>query len=822
LYFYKHIKKINMNFILRLVSFAIFFGLAQFSFAQINIKVSVKSISVSSNLNCDVGLGNNSDFVFEYKALDNSPLLNGNNNPVSGSIGACNYAVVSEQNGSYTLTPLSPGSAVFSPTTGLFFDRTYNCKSEIPTLLTITWRAYENDDAINPSVTPIANGVVPADAVSYNVPTTNGTYTTQYTQTSTDGTCPQTYVIEFEIEKTNGAFLPLTLGVPEANVICTGASNGFVEVDATGGSGTVLYDWSIDGVGDFDDNVMETGLTAGTYTLVVKDALNCTDTAIVSVFASNPPVNISLYTASTASVCTGATGIVYAVPTQTDVTFYWSFSGPGGVINNTANSITMDFLSFSDSGVLSVYAENACSASPTLTMDITVQQSPSISIAGSNNMCANAQEVLTASGATTYSWNTGSTTANETVSPSTLTVYTVTGTGPGGCMSSTEFTMNVMPTPTLQVNVSTVAVCPNQTIVATAAGNGSLFFWSDGFIGANHNVKALTTTIFTVTNTFTNSCYSQVTFTLNVKPGPALTVVGNTIVCEGGTISLTAGGADTYTWSNGPTTHTNEFIPSMSNTLTVVGTATNGCVDSLAQAIKVVSTLTVTISGNDTICEGQSTTLTASTNGNVIYAWNSGANTSTISVTPTGTFTYVVIANNGGCTDTAAHEVFVKLIPTVDFTVNNSLLCVGDAMITFTASPLGGIFSGTGVTMINMFDPSIGVGSYPVTYEVPTNNGCTAAATQTIDVMFCTGINSATATSDLKLFPNPTVADITILSDKEISSVLVYDFTGKLVRILEAHTFETKVDLSALAKGFYTFNVLMIDKTQKVLKVMKE
>ncbi len=810
-----------MNRNLRLVSLLFFLSICQFIIAQVNIRVLVKSIAVSSALDCDAGGSDNSDFVFEYKAQDNSPLAFTNNSPVAGSIGMCNYAVVNEQDGPYAFTPSVPGVAVFSPTTGLFFDRSYNCKHDIPTALTITWSAYENDDASEPSTTPIANGVVAAQANSYTVPTSNGTYTTQYTQTSSDGTCPQTYVIEFYIQKTIGTFSPLTLGAPEANVICTGASNGYVEVDATGGSGTVLYDWNIDGIGDYDDTHMETGLMAGTYTLVVKDALNCTDTAVVTVFSTNAPVNISSFTASTASVCTGQTGVVYSVPSQTNVVFYWSFSGSGGVMNGTGNTITLDFLSFASSGVLNVYAQNSCSTSPTMTMNITVQQSPNLIIGGNNTMCENAQEVLTASGATTYTWSTGATTASETVSPSTTTIYTVTGTGSSGCIATKEFTVNTIPSPTLQINVSTVAVCPNQTVAATAIGNGNLFFWSDGFMGANHNVKALSTTIFTVTNTFTNSCYTQVTFTLNVLPAPIMSITGNTIVCPGGTISLTANGADTYAWSDGVMTHTNVFVPASSMSLTVVGTGTNNCVDSVAQAIKVVSTPTVSISGNDTICQGQTASLIASANGNVTYGWNSGANTATINVSPTGTFTYVVIADNGGCTGTASHEVYVKLIPTIDFTIPTPILCSNDAMITFTANPSGGMYAGTGVTA-DTFDPSVGVGTYPITYTVSVGNGCVATASQTVDVQLCTGINTATIMNQLKLYPNPTAADVTISSDKQIASVLVYDFTGKLVRIIEANNFETTIDMSALSTGFYTFTMTMSDKTQSTMKVIKE
>jgi hypothetical protein len=97
-----------------------------------------------------------------------------------------------------------------------------------------------------------------------------------------------------------------------------------------------------------------------------------------------------------------------------------------------------------------------------------------------------------------------------------------------------------------------------------------------------------------------------------------------------------------------------------------------------------------------------------------------------------------------------------------------------------------------------------------------------ATASQTIDVQLCTGINNTTFSNELKLYPNPTAADVTISSDKQIASVLMYDFTGKLVRIVEANAFETTIDMSSLATGFYTFTITMSDKTQSMMKVVKE
>jgi hypothetical protein len=63
---------------------------------------------------------------------------------------------------------------------------------------------------------------------------------------------------------------------------------------------------------------------------------------------------------------------------------------------------------------------------------------------------------------------------------------------------------------------------------------------------------------------------------------------------------------------------------------------------------------------------------------------------------------------------------------------------------------------------------------------------------------------------------------VTIRSEKEMVSVLIYDFSGKLVRIVDARAFEMTIDMSSLATGFYTFTITMRDKTQKVIKVVKE
>jgi len=115
--------------------------------SQVTIQVNLKSISTVSNSDCDASAGD-SDFGFEFRATDNSIVAKTNNNPINGLIGACNYAIINENNGPFIFS--SP-NAVFSPTTGIFFNHTYFCQSALPTQMTITTMAYENDDVSMPA-----------------------------------------------------------------------------------------------------------------------------------------------------------------------------------------------------------------------------------------------------------------------------------------------------------------------------------------------------------------------------------------------------------------------------------------------------------------------------------------------------------------------------------------------------------------------------------------------------------------------------------------------------------------------------------------------
>lgn len=184
------------------------------------------------------------------------------------------------------------------------------------------------------------------------------------------------------------------------------------------------------------------------------------------------------------------------------------------------------------------------------------------------------------------------------------------------------------------------------------------------------------------------------TLTFDVqKPSVSLTSTNNK--CYGGntgTASATASGGTapyTYKWNTNATTK--DITGLVAGTYTVTVTDANGCtatnnvnVGQPAQPIVVNIT-----SATNPICQGASTTLTASATGGTpgyTYSWSpsQGLNTTTgatVIANPTATTTYTVLvtdANN--CTESKSITVTVNQIPVCSITGNNGPVCPSSSL----------------------------------------------------------------------------------------------------------------------------------------------
>lgn len=132
-----------------------------------------------------------------------------------------------------------------------------------------------------------------------------------------------------------------------------------------------------------------------------------------------------------------------------------------------------------------------------------------------------------------------------------------------------------------------------------------------------------------------------------------------TTICNGASVSLTASGATTYTWSTNATTSSISVTPSVTTSYTVVGENSPGCPNTKTVSIVVNPSPTLTVSSSATVCPGAAATLTAS--GANTYSWSPGSfTTSAITVTPGLSTVYNVAGTNTiGCTTNSNITVFV-------------------------------------------------------------------------------------------------------------------------------------------------------------------
>ena len=334
------------------------------------------------------------------------------------------------------------------------------------------------------------------------------------------------------------------------------------------------------------------------------------------------------------SLCSGQSSTLAAAGSSS--TYSWSTGTTASSIVVTPTSNTTYSLSYTDTfGCLRRSVQS-----------VTVNPMPAVTVSGKDTICTGVTVIQTVSGAVTYSWSTGSTNSAIKITPTTTTSYSVTGTSFEGCSVSKVVTVVVKyaPEPTIKSNTT---VCRGSVATAVADGPGP-FKWSNGTQGATLTVIPYEDHYaFSVKATYTNGCTRTNLVLFNIQPIPYVRTVGNTSVCAGQSLTQTAVGANTYTWSTGVTTNSVVLAPLNNTTYTVTGADTNNCRSEaiLFVAVKPSAILNASVSGDVVICEGESALLSA-TGGNT-YNWGpftavTNATNTSISVSPTVSTEYSV------------------------------------------------------------------------------------------------------------------------------------------------------------------------------------
>jgi PKD repeat protein len=217
----------------------------------------------------------------------------------------------------------------------------------------------------------------------------------------------------------------------------------------------------------------------------------------------------------------------------------------------------------------------------TKTLSVIVNATPTVA-ASSKTICIGSVATLTATGASTYSWNTGSTTSSITVTPTVATNYTVTGTNTLGCTNTR--TLSVMVNNLPNVASTSATICAGSTGTITASG-ASTYTWNTGATTANLTASPSSNTVYTVTGASAAGCIKTATATISVGSAPSISVNSSTI-CAGSSTTLTANGVTTYTWSTGSNASSISVSPASTTIYTVSGNLT-GCATQASQTTTV-------------------------------------------------------------------------------------------------------------------------------------------------------------------------------------------------------------------------------------------
>ncbi len=490
---------------------------------------------------------------------------------------------------------------------------------------------------------------------------------------------------------------------PKPASVCSGDS---LKLTATisGGKSPYTYSWSN---GSTLSYIYVK--TAGKYKVKVTDSLNCTRVYDSVTLTVNPLPAAAVI--SNATICTGSSISIGATAVGGS-TYSWT-SNPAGLTSTLSNPAVSPIIT--TTYTLTETNSNGCVKSSSVI--VTVNPIPSASVISNTAICSGASISIGASSTAghTYSWISipsgfTSTSSNPTVNPVVSTTYTITETITAtGCSKSNSVVITVNALPAASV-IANTAICSGTSIsIGASSTGGHTYSWvsvPSGFTSTSSNPLAtpVINTTYTLTEIITlTGCSKSNSVVITVNALPAASVIANTAICSGTSISIGASstGGHTYSWGSVPSgftsTSSNPLATPVINTaytLTEIITLT-GCSKSNSVVITVNALPAASVIANTAICSGTSISIGASSTGGHTYSWVSvpsgfTATSSNPSVTPVinTTYTLTEIITLTGCSKSNSVAITVNALPAASV-IANTAICVG-ASLPIGGSAIGG------------------------------------------------------------------------------------------------------------------------------------
>ena len=539
-----------------------------------------------------------------------------------------------------------------------------------------------------------------------------------YTLTATDNTNCSVQITADVLNQT-GAF-----GVSAANIGNENCQNGqgFIDIDVAG-TGPFTYAWDS---GQVSQDI--TGLSAGTYTVVITDGAGCQLTESYQV------ANDATYTVSasiTEEFCTSVDGAINLTLAggAAPYTFSWS------------NGATTEDLTNVAAGTYTVTISDAfnCQSVETYVVPQGSNGIQLINFVIVDDFCGQGiGDVNFSSGGTVDDYF-----LDGVLLPSshaynlTAGTYVISGTDNQGCyVEETVVVGNTVNFTLSQVTTDETCGQLDGAIDVTASTTGLMYAWDSGQTTEDLlNVAAGT---YTVTATDNVGCSVSLTSTIQNQTG-AFGITSEVVTdenCQDGQgaidIDVSGTGPFTYAWNSGQMTQ--DLTGLSAGTYTVIISDGSGC--QLTQTYTINNAASFAVSANITeeFCTSQDGEIDLTVTGGVgpiTYAWSTGAITEDLTSIAAGTYD-VLITDGTGCEFAETYTVGQGSsgLQLVNFSIIDENCGQGDGEVNFGSGGTADDYFLDGVLLPSSDADNLSAGTYVI--SATDNQGCYVDSTITI------------------------------------------------------------------------------------------
>lgn len=490
---------------------------------------------------------------------------------------------------------------------------------------------------------------------------------------------------------------PISLSTASTNVTCNAGNNGSADLTVSGGAAPYSYLWS-NGATTQD----LTGVTAGTYSVVVTDNVGCTDTAF---FTLTEPLAITAVSSYAEPTCyDSATGLIFVLP------------GGGGVPPYTFNWSTGDTVAQITGLAAGTYSctitdANGCTHVFTQTLG---QPSQLVTTLSAGQILCNGSSATiaaTTSGGVsgyTYMWSDNSTNDSITAVAGT---YFVTTTDFNGCSRSDTISVSEPAAMAVAISATSPVCSGSGSLQGSATGGtpGYTYLWSTGDTtsGVSNAAPGTYTLIVTDANGCSDSSIAIINPPANVVVFASIAANTSCTNPNGLLFAVPSGGAGPYTflWSNGDTTQQINNLTAGTYTCTV--TDTNGCSGSnsfvVSGPIPPVASVNFPVSN---VCDDDAPLTLFG--GSPAGGFWSGPGVNGVLFTPgnaalgANSISYIYVDSASGCSDTASTIISVSECTGItESNVSAQFICFPNPaadQLTISAS------ENTGAAVLYMYD----------------------------------------------------------------------------------------------------------------------